>query len=130
MPKGQYIRKKKLSEMDQLDGKLRTVEELKLQCATKKPRTLDEIMGIKVTSKYKHKTVDEYTDYLGSLNGTDLQTHAQNIGIRPSQEVAHLKRSLIAEYTRYSNHNTTHGAAVNEKYNISPAVSKILGRGR
>jgi hypothetical protein len=130
MPKGQSDRKQakitrtnKFATMQQLDGKDWSKETV--------PQSLDSIMGFTATSKYKQNTVEEYTEYLNSLNGTDLQTHAQTIGIRPIQELIHLKRNLIAEFTR-CNQELVRFAHVEKPQNsqISPEAWEVLSRGR
>lgn len=127
MPKGIYPRKPrtKITSMEQLDGKLR--EDIKT------PRTLDEIMGIHETTKYKTSDPEQYQAYLSQLNNTDLWAHANTVGLGPNHDLPKLKRDLIAEHARYFRTKPHQGGqqrlSVPENQ-ISDEVRRILAEGR
>ena len=115
-------KKKNIKEMNQLNGKLPEAT----PCLT-----LDDVIGIRQTSRYAQKTVEEYKQYLDSMNSTDLQRHAQSLGIRPSHEVFHLKRGLIAEFERYFKQHLVRAYSVPTQHGeVSSEVKEILNRGR
>lgn len=129
MPKGQYPRKKKISEMEQLDGKLYT--DPNEVAATHKPRTLDEIMGIEPTSKYKITNTEEYETYLRDLNSTDLARECEKVGIVYHNDMVRTRKVLASEHARYF--NTKAGGQSRSSIDVSkldPTVAKILAEGR
>lgn len=139
MPKGIYPRKPrtKLKDMEQLDGKLYTdeatdpVEEPAQAIAAHKPRTLDEIMGIEPTSKYKITNTEEYEAFLRDLNGTDLAREAEKVGVVHHHDLVRTRKILVAEHARYFNTRVGgQSRTTNDLNSVSPEVRKILAEGR
>lgn len=122
MPRG---RPRKLTDMEQLDGKL---------VDPKSPTTLDEILGEFVTSKYHTNNIDEYIKFIDEMNSTDLQRHAQSVGLIPSYDIQRLRRVLISEFKKYISIQPS-PIKVEDFYKtpqktVSPEAAKILSQGR
>jgi len=63
-----------------------------------KPKTLSDIAGYPKSSVYKTSNVEEYTDSLEKMSLSDMQNHAIEVGLTPSSERTHLKKTLIREF--------------------------------
>ena len=86
-------KKKKLENLSQIDAK----EE------KGKPTTLDQIWGDTGLSKYGTQNFEEYKNYLKGLNRTDIQAHAVQIGILPTDNHEILIARLEREFLRHVN---------------------------
>ncbi len=121
MPRGRP--KKKIADMQQIDGKLHE---------TIKPRTLDEIMGIQESIRYSTSDTLEYENALREMNRTDLWREAQRNGLVPTHDVVRLRKTLVAEHTRYFRTRSQGGQeriqANSEDF--SEEVKKIMSEGR
>ena len=86
---------KKIKELDQVDGK--HIDEN--ECF----QTLDALLGQDNSNPYKTSKIEEYEDYINQLNTTDLQRHAEKVGLVPSVEKRVLKERLTREFRRFQN---------------------------
>ena len=84
---------KKIKELDQVDGKY--VDET--ECF----QTLDALLGQDNSNPYKTSKMEEYESYINELNTTDLQRHAEKVGLVPSVEKRVLKERLTREFRRF-----------------------------
>ena len=76
----------KLNSMDQVDGKVAGGGVF---------RTLDALIGEGSCSPYFTLDEGEYCGYLNELNSTDLDRHAQKVGLAPTFERRVLKERLV-----------------------------------
>lgn len=84
-------RKKKIEELSQTHGKLENVQY----------KTLDQIWGDNGSSKYKTTDIKEYTNFISEMNKSDLQAHANKIGLVPIDNRDMLTKRLIAEFKKF-----------------------------
>lgn len=114
-------KKNKLENLSQIDAK----EE------KGKPTTLDQIWGDTGLSKYGTMDFEEYKQRIHSMNRTDIQNHAVQIGILPTDNhqvlIARLEREFLRHIGAYLA-PTDNKDAKNKK--ISKQVEKILSEGR
>jgi len=87
MPK----QKKKLENLSQTHGKLENIEY----------KTLDQIWGDTGLSKYKTTNLKEYIDYISEMNKSDLQAHANKVGLVPIDNRDMLTKRLISEFKKF-----------------------------
>jgi hypothetical protein len=113
-------RPRKLNTMTQVDGKIETFQ----------PTTLDQIWGD--TGNNKYGTMDEvvYAERLKSMNKSDLQTHATQVGLVPVDDRERLTKRLLHEFKLYVSSYRHPTAQAQAKIPISPEVAKILTEGR
>jgi hypothetical protein len=88
-------KKNKLNELDQVDGKHVEGE----NCF----QTLDALLGEDNSNPYKTSKIEDYENYINQLNTTDLQRHAEKVGLVPSVEKRVLKERLLREFRRFQN---------------------------
>ena len=86
---------KKIKELDQVDGKY--IDET--ECF----QTLDALLGQDNSNPYKTSRMEEYENYINELNTTDLQRHAEKVGLVPSVDKRVLKERLTREFRRFQN---------------------------
>ncbi len=86
-------RKKKIQELNQIDGKQEKFI----------PTTLSQIWGDTGIDKYKTLDIEVYKNQLKSMNLSDLRTHAVKIGLIPNKERERLEKQLIVEFRKYAN---------------------------
>lgn len=96
-------KKNQLTDLNQVHGRLPNQPEAQ---ASSKPwggaTSLDDICGRQVSSKYKQKTVEEYSDLLASYDVADLRAEAGRIGLIPSPDARTLKRNLLDRFIEAS----------------------------
>lgn len=132
MPKGIYTRKAKVTEIKtpKSKPKLIDMEQLDGKVYSNLPRTLDEIMGVQETNKYKYHSSEEYEDFLRGLNNTDLWNEASRCGLGRTHDSVRLRRSLLEQYNRYYRERPVQGRQSSNTPIVSDAVKKILSEGR
>lgn len=92
MPK----QKKKIQELSQTHGKLEDVQY----------KSLDQIWGDTGLSKYSTTNLENYVNYINDLNKSDLQAHANKIGLVPIDNRELLTKRLVSEFKKFiSNFN-------------------------
>lgn len=84
-------RKRKIEELSQTHGKLENVQY----------KTLDQIWGDSGLSKYNTTDIKEYTNFISEMNKSDLQAHANKIGLVPIDNRDMLTKRLIAEFKKF-----------------------------
>ena len=87
------MRKKKinLNNITQTHGKIEDIQY----------KTLDQIWGDNVNSKYQTSDEKEYVIFLNDMNKTDLQSHANKIGLVPIDNRETLTKRLLAEFKKH-----------------------------
>ena len=63
-------------------------------------KTLDQIWGDNINSRYNTTNEKEYVDFLNDMNKTDLQSHANKMGLVPIDNRETLTKRLIAEFRK------------------------------
>ena len=84
-------KKTKLDNMMQTHGKIEDIQY----------KTLDQIWGDNVKSKYQTSNENEYVNFLNDMNKTDLQSHANKIGLVPIDNRETLTKRLVAEFKKH-----------------------------
>ena len=85
-------KKKSVKNLSQTHGKEEKFE----------PTTLDQIWGDTGMSKYKTLDQEVYHKHLKSLNKTDLQRHAAEVGIIPIDNKENLQKRLLGEFVKHT----------------------------
>jgi len=86
------VKKNKLQEMDQVDGKLAGGSSF---------RGLDALIGEDCSHPYKQNNEEGYSSYLSELNSTDLHRHAEKVGLVPMNDRRVLKERLFREFRKF-----------------------------
>ena len=84
-------KKTNLDNMMQTHGKIEDIQY----------KTLDQIWGDNVNSKYQTSNEKESVNFLNDMNKTDLQSHANKIGLVPIDNRETLTKRLIAEFKKH-----------------------------
>ena len=84
-------KKTNLDNMMQTHGKIEDIQY----------KTLDQIWGDNVNSKYQTSNEKEYVNFLNDMNKTDLQSHANKIGLVPIDNRETLTKRLVAEFKKH-----------------------------
>lgn len=84
-------KKRKIEELSQTHGKLENVEY----------KSLDQIWGDTGLSRYKTTNLKEYIDYISDMNKSDLQAHANKIGLVPVDNRELLTKRLVSEFKKF-----------------------------
>lgn len=84
-------KRRKIEELSQTHGKLENVQY----------KTLDQIWGDNGLSKYNTTDIKEYTNFVSEMNKSDLQAHANKIGLVPIDNRDMLTKRLIAEFKKF-----------------------------
>jgi hypothetical protein len=119
----------RLSGMDQVDGKVAGGGVF---------RTLDALIGEGSCSPYPTLDENEYSSYLGGLNSTDLDRHAQKVGLAPTFERRVLKERLMREFKKFvasaskieESVANSHMLNDTSASNLTKEAQKILSEGR
>ena len=112
---------KKVKEMAQTHGMEESTE----------PTTLDQVWGDTGVSRYKTMDVNEYESQLNDMNKSDLQAHAQKIGLLPIDNVTQLRGRLLREFNKHVSaykRPRTHPHSWSTK-NLSTEARQILSEG-
>jgi len=84
-------KKVNLENMNQTHGKIENIQY----------KTLDQIWGDNVNSRYQTANENEYVNFLNDMNKSDLQSHANKIGLVPIDNRETLTKRLIAEFRKH-----------------------------
>jgi len=115
---------KKVEDMSQAHGKL------------EKPvySSLDQIWGDSGIQKYGTFDEEEYIRQLKDMTKSDIQAHANKLGLIPIDNRTELEKRLIKEFVH---HKIKYTATVPENLqinniegNLSPDIRKILSEGK
>jgi len=118
-------RPRKIAAMDQVDGKVRGTD-------TRSPRSLDELLGVAKKSPFPTQSKEEYVASLREMNLSDLQRHAEQVGVRIGYDRAELLDSLIKAFCNYSGIQQAMVKRVSAKNDVtvlSEEARKILSEG-
>lgn len=121
--------RKEITFMAKVKSKVKPLEQTDGRNDRTKARSIDEILG-NAKSRYRQQTVEEYQAYLEQLNLSDIQKHAQSVGLIPVADRKTLVGRLIKEFRKTS--SPYYGTAVTEapKVKLSDRAQKILATGR
>lgn len=112
-------RKKKIEELAQTHGKLENVQY----------KTLDQIWGDTGLSKYNTTNIEEYTNLINEMNKSDLQAHANKIGLVPIDNRDMLTKRLLAEFKKFiSTFNTPKN--VDNSVSLDKKSKDVLSEGK
>lgn len=115
MPK----KNKNLENLSQTHGKMEG----------KEYKTLDQIWGDTGSSKYSTSNEKEYLNYLNDLNKSDLQSHANKIGLVPVDNREMLTKRLLAEFKKFTSLYKIPKQKDNT-VNLTKAAKDILAEGK
>ena len=113
----------KVEDMSQAHGK----EETPLYA------TLEQIWGDTGISKYGTFDEDEYAEELKNMTKSDIQAHANKLGLIPIDNRKELAKRLMKEFIYHKSRYSTIPADIqvnNIDANLSPEVRKILSEGK
>ena len=88
---------RKLSDLNQIDGKLEKEDENGKFVAT----TIEQVLGFNPLSKYGVNNREEYVREIDSKNTAELRTHAVSLGLLPNANSDRLKKQLLLAFDRY-----------------------------
>ena len=114
---------KKVEEMSQTHGK----EEKPLYT------TLEQIWGDTGITKYGTFNENEYAEELRNMTKSDIQAHANKLGLVPIDNRTELVKRLMKEFIYHKRRYSTIPADIqvnNITSNLSPEVRKILSEGK
>lgn len=83
--------KRKLENLSQTHGKLENIEY----------KSLDQIWGDTGLSRYNTTNIEDYVNYINEMNKSDLQAHANKIGLVPIDNREVLTKRLISEFKKF-----------------------------
>lgn len=86
-------RKKKLEQLNQIDGKKEDF----------KPAKLSQLFGDNGLWKYNTMEEEVYKKQLKGMNLSDLRRHAVKIGLVPNKERERLEKQLVIEFRKHTN---------------------------
>jgi|TARA_R100000329_G_scaffold90089_1_gene75444 hypothetical protein len=114
---------KKVEDMSQAHGKV------------EKPlyTTLEQIWGDTGISKYGTFDENEYAEELTNMTKSDIQAHANKLGLVPIDNRTELTKRLMKEFIYHKSRYSTIPADIqvnNIDANLSPEVRKILSEGK
>lgn len=84
-------KKANLENMTQTHGKIENIQY----------KTLDQIWGDNGSGRYQTTDEKEYLNFLSEMNKSDLQAHANKIGLVPIDNRETLTKRLVAEFRKY-----------------------------
>ena len=98
--------------------------------AKTEPSTLDQIWGDTGLGKYNTLDLSVYEKKLSDMGKSDLQSHANSIGLIPIDDSSMLRQRLVREFRK---HVAKYGKPLqssNEEPAVDPKIQKILSEGR
>lgn len=113
-------KKVNLKNLNQIDGK----------AEPSKPMTLDQLWGERGLTKYGTDNIDEYKNYIRSLNRTDIHAHAMQVGILPNDNIEILISRLEREFSRHISAYQAQTEKPKKQKKLSKESEKILSEGR
>jgi len=112
-------KKKKIQELSQTHGKLENTQY----------KSLDQIWGDTGLSKYKTTNLQDYTDYINEMNKSDLQAHANKIGLVPIDNREMLTKRLVSEFKKFiSSFNIPKN--IDNSVNLDKQSKDVLSEGK
>lgn len=92
MPRKKRTSKKKVEEMSQTHGMEESVQ----------PTTLEQVWGDDGLGKYKTLDLEAYEGEINAMNKSDLQAHAQKLGLLPIDNRNELQSRLVREFKKHT----------------------------
>jgi len=112
-------RKRKIEELSQTHGKLENVQY----------KSLDQIWGDTGLSKYKTTNLEEYINFINEMNKSDLQAHANKVGLVPIDNRDMLTKRLVAEFKKFvSTFNIP--KTIDNSVNLDKKSKDVLSEGK
>lgn len=112
-------RKKKIEELSQTHGKLENTQY----------KSLDQIWGDTGLSKYNTTNLQDYTNYINEMNKSDLQAHANKIGLVPIDNRETLTKRLVSEFKKFiSSFNVPKN--IDNSVNLDKKSKDVLSEGK
>lgn len=111
--------KRKITQLMQTHGRLEDVEH----------KTLDQIWGDTGTSKYSTLDQKEYIHFISEMNKSDLQAHANKIGLVPIDNRDLLTKRLLAEFKKFTSTFKTPKSTSNS-IKLDKQIKNILSEGK
>lgn len=92
--------------------------------------SLDHILG-ENTATYSSRNVEEYRAFIADLNQTDLQTHAQKVGLIPVEDRRILVARLVDQFNLWAAKYQPQGTVgtKNNLSDLSKTAQQILREG-
>lgn len=119
-PKKAEAAKKKVKEMTQTHAK-----EEKFQ-----PSTLDQVWGDTGNTKYGTMDEEKYLNKLQEMNKSDLQAHANRVGMIPIADRGVLTKKLVSEFKKYVSGFRKPDTTINPPPAISKEAARVLSEGK
>lgn len=94
------------------------------------PTTLDQIWGDNGNTKYGTTDLEVYINKISDMNKSDLQTHANLIGLVPVDDREILTRKLVSEFKKYVSGFTRPLSSPKAPPFVSKEVARILAEGK
>ena len=112
-------RKRKIEELSQTHGKLENVQY----------KSLDQIWGDTGLTKYKTTNLEEYVNFINEMNKSDLQAHANKVGLVPIDNREMLTKRLVAEFKKFvSTFNVP--KTIDNSVNLDKKSKDVLSEGK
>jgi hypothetical protein len=92
----------------------------------KKQKTLSEILGFRVQSPYETKDIVTYERSLKKMNMLDLQSHAIELGLRPSDDRHLLEKTLVNTFKSKNTELLRLTNKTNLKVKSAPSICDVL----
>ena len=132
------VKTSKLSQLKQTDGRDDFAKESvktdsRFEDGQTRPKTLAQFFGETIAGRYKTTNEEEYTNYLKTLNKSDLYEHAIKCNLAPKDDRQRLMVALIREFKRtVASYKPLPVLKQHDKDNkkITPETMRILAQGR
>jgi hypothetical protein len=112
-------KKRKIEELSQTHGKLENVQY----------KSLDQIWGDTGLTKYKTTNLEEYVNFINEMNKSDLQAHANKVGLVPIDNREMLTKRLVAEFKKFvSTFNVP--KTIDNSVNLDKKSKDVLSEGK
>lgn len=112
-------KRKKIEELSQTHGKLENTQY----------KSLDQIWGDTGLSKYNTTNLQDYTNLINEMNKSDLQAHANKIGLVPIDNREMLTKRLLSEFKKFiSSFNIPKN--IDNSVNLDKKSKDVLSEGK
>ena len=95
-----------------------------------KPTTLAQIWGDDGMSRYGTMNEMEYDSFLNNSSKSDLQAHANKVGLLPIDNVDQLMGRLMRQFNSHVSSYKAPKSIASNKVNLSDEAIRILGEGK
>jgi len=94
------------------------------------PSTLDQVWGDTGNTKYGTMDEEKYLNKLQEMNKSDLQAHANRVGMIPIGDRGVLTKKLMSEFKKYVSGFKKPDTAINPPPTISKEAARVLSEGK